>query len=80
MTNVVHFSRVEIIGGFVKETWKAIAAGRPPYRYFVDLVEPCGGRIGFWDGNSHDDALLAARELSDDFRVPSVDLTARARK
>lgn len=44
-------------------------------RFFVDVIDTGGARIGMWDGDSHADAILAARALAADFSGKLVDRT-----
>lgn len=46
--------------------------------YFVDVVEPDGGRISMWSGVDSHAALRAACELAQDFRGRIRDLTGDA--
>lgn len=67
-------SYVEIDGGVVTSATITDANGTRPdhseigkYRFFVDVVEADGGRIGMWAGNSHADAVREANVLSTHF-------------
>lgn len=67
-------SHVQIDGGVVTLATITGEHGTRPnytsvgkYRFFVDVVEPDGGRLSIWDGPSHADAVREASELSRDF-------------
>lgn len=60
---------VEIHGGIVPHLGS--------WRFFVDVVEKDGARIGMWDGATYDDAIGEAEALSKEFG-PVVDLVAGA--
>lgn len=68
MSNIIQFprkARIEIRGGTVLQSEHEADVGR--WRFFVDVVEADGGRIGMWDGESHTAAMDAARELARDW-------------
>lgn len=76
-------SRVEIDGGIIQsETVSDHNGTRQVFenvgscRYFVDVVEADGTRIGMWDGEFHEDAVREAKYLSRDFG-PIRDLSGR---
>ncbi|WP_128755480.1 hypothetical protein [Metarhizobium album] len=49
------------------------------FRYFVSVIETDGGRIGMWDGASHEDAVKEAVSLKASFGAARIeDLTGRA--
>lgn len=67
-------SRVEIYGGVVQHETVTDDKGTRPVltnvgssRFFVEVVEKDGGRIGMWDGPSYDEAIRQATILSMDF-------------
>ena len=73
--------RVEITNGIVTRTTTHDQAGvrvleyiGGKQRFFVDLVEPDGGRLGLWDGLSYPDAIRSGLESARDFGVPCDDL------
>lgn len=71
--------RVVITAGHIVETH--LPFDQWPFRFFVDLIEegPDGGDAVLWDGATHQDALIAAREISRDFgNLPIVDRTGGA--
>jgi hypothetical protein len=58
---------VEIHGGVVSSTTvtdsngkHSIAAHVGHHRFFVEIIEPDGGRLGIWDGASYEQAILEA--------------------
>ncbi|MHA6688204.1 hypothetical protein [Mesorhizobium sp. A556] len=72
---------VEIHGGVVSSSTITDAHGTRPdrsnvgqYRFFVDLIERDGGRIGLWDGPAHADAIREAEAVSRDAAIPVRDL------
>lgn len=87
MSNVVQFSqaRVEITAGTVtrctvhdQDGSHSLSDMIGSRRYFVDVVEADGCRIGMWDGESRLDALLEAIECQRDFGSRIVDRTGDA--
>ncbi len=77
MSNVIAFpspGHVEIYGGLVTSSTVAGADGIRSLpaeigsrMFFVDVVEPDGGRIGMWSGKSYDQARREAAGLSEHF-------------
>lgn len=74
--------RVEIVGGTVWSATMTDRHGTRPLqtevgqtRYFVDVVEPDGGRMGMWDGKEHAEAVRQANLLAVDFGGKVRDLT-----
>lgn len=78
-------STIEIHGGIVSGCTIADAKGTRPVlvpvhrRFFVDVVEADGSRIGMWDGTSYDEAIIAAYELGCDFGASVVDAVISAK-
>lgn len=67
-------SHVEINGGVVRSSTITDDKGTRPclthvgsYRFFVDVVDIQGCRVGMWDGSSYDEAIQNAHLLSLDF-------------
>lgn len=85
MSNVVPFSRsasVEIYGGVVQSSTitdangtRSIPTDVGQVRYFIDVIEADGGRIGMWDGADHAKAVQEANLLAHDFGGKMRDLT-----
>ncbi len=77
------FSHIEIVGGIVSDATITDANGTRDapelvgkHRYFVDVVDKGGVRVGMWDGESHAAAREEADVLRHDFKVVQVlDLT-----
>lgn len=77
------FSHIEIVGGIVSSATITDANGTREepgivgkHRYFVDVVDNGGFRIGMWCGESHADAREEADILRHDFKVVQIlDLT-----
>lgn len=79
MSNIIELfidrgPRVIIDGGLVSETivqsergTERIVHQPAEYRYFVDVVEADGGKIGMWDGLSYAEAMTEARACSADW-------------
>lgn len=72
---------VEIHGGAVSSATITDALGTRPdvstvgqFRFFVDLIEPDGGRIGMWDGSTYDDAIREAQAMGRESGIPIHDL------
>ncbi len=69
-----NFAGVEINAGIVQSETVNDATGTRPILtnvgrrlYFVDVIEPGGGRIGMWDGTDHAEAVRQANLLAIDF-------------
>ncbi len=69
-----NFAGVEISAGIVQSETVTGATGTRPILtnvgrrlYFVDVIEPDGGRIGMWEGDSHAEAVRQANLLAIDF-------------
>ena len=59
--------RIEIYRGqFVDDT---LPRDQWPFRYFLNLIEegPEGGEICLWSGDTHQEAIVEAREISRDW-------------
>nr|DAH62794.1 MAG TPA: hypothetical protein [Caudoviricetes sp.] len=77
------YSHIEIVGGVVSSATITDANGTREepgmvgkHRYFVDVVDKGGFRIGMWDGESHAEAREEADILRHDFKVVQIlDLT-----
>lgn len=77
--DILHFPappewvRAELDGGVVTNSDCPELVGRR--RYFIDLIDASGARIGVWDGASYEDAL---RELAECERegIEAFDLVA----
>ena len=74
MTNSPEFSHVEIQHGIVRAQSVSDQQGTRPtfehvgqHRFFVDVIEADGGRLGLWDGQSYEDAIREAEEIAADF-------------
>lgn len=88
MGEVVAFPQshgVEINSGTVQSATITDAHGTRPdltdvgkFKYFVDVIEPDGGRIGMWCGASYDEAKRQAEFLAKDFGGKVRDLTKAA--
>ncbi|MGO3931789.1 hypothetical protein [Rhodopseudomonas pseudopalustris] len=69
--------RVVITAGHIVE--RHLPFEQWPFRYFVDLIEegPDGGDAILWNGATHTEAVVAAREISRDWgNLPIIDRTA----
>lgn len=71
---------VEIFGGVLSAVTVTDAKGTRTdtsqageYRFFVDLIEPDGGRMGMWDGPSYEDAIREAEILTRESAMHVVD-------
>lgn len=69
-----NYAGVEINAGTVQAATVTDATGTRPILtdvgrrlYFVDVIEPDGGRISMWDGDSHAEAVRQANLLAIDF-------------
>lgn len=69
-----NFAGVEIDGGIVQTATVTDENGMRPiltdvgrFFYFVDVIEPDGGRIGMWHGTDHGEAVRQANILALDF-------------
>jgi hypothetical protein len=78
---------VEIHGGIVSSATITNANGTRPdwsnvgqYRFFVDLIEPDGGRAGMWNGSSYDDAIREAEAMGHENSIPVHDLVVGGAK
>jgi hypothetical protein len=49
------------------EGTRAVFTDVGSFRFFVDVVEADGTRIGMWDGKSYEEAIIQANILSADF-------------
>lgn len=72
---------VEIHGGVVSSANITDQNGTRPdvsnvgqYRFFVDLIEPYGGRLGIWDGPFYEDAIREGESAGRENAVPIHDL------
>lgn len=69
-----NFVGVEITGGTVQSSTVTDENGTRPiltdvgrFFYYVDVLEPDGGRIGMWHGTDHAEARRQANLLAIDF-------------
>jgi hypothetical protein len=76
---------VEIVGGIVTSSTTTDAKGSHvnddeigQHRYFIDVIEADGTRIGMWDGESRSEANREALELRIEFGARIRDLTGDA--
>lgn len=76
------FVGVEITAGTVQSATITDENGTRPHlasvgqrRFFVDVIEADGGRIGMWDGDHHADAVRQANLLALDFGGRVIDRT-----
>lgn len=80
-----NFVCVEITGGTVQSATVTDASGTRPvltdvgrFFYYVDVLEPDGGRIGMWHGTDHAEAVRQANLLAVDFGGKVHDRTGEA--
>ena len=71
---------VEIFGGVLSAVTITDASGTRTdtscageYHFYVDLIEPDGGRCSMWDGPSYEDAIREAEMLARESAVHVVD-------
>jgi hypothetical protein len=89
LMHIISFSNfigVEINACTVQSATVTDATGTRPiltdvgrHLYFVDVIEPDGGRISMWDGDSHAEAVRQANLLALDFGGKVRDRTGGAR-
>lgn len=87
MTNIVPFPEfvgIEITAGTVSASTITDEHGTRPvltdigkHFYYVNVLEPDGGRIGMWHGSDRDEATREADYLARDFGLKVIDRTGR---